>query len=90
MYTVRVADNYHYMDESETYTSGTYPTIEEAIVKCKDIVDQFLSDNYSDGMSSDSLYGTYVSFGDDPYIIGGQEFSAWDYAKKRCAEICVK
>ncbi len=30
-YTIRVDDNYHYMDESERYTHGHYETTEETI-----------------------------------------------------------
>lgn len=36
MYKVIVADNYHYMDESESYASGTYATLEEAVAACKE------------------------------------------------------
>lgn len=40
-YTVQVDDNYHYMDESERYSAGTYTTLEEAIKVCEDITRKF-------------------------------------------------
>lgn len=88
MYKVIVADNYHYMDESESYTSGSYATLEEAIAKCKEIVDEYLSSAYQPEMTSDMLYDNYKSFGDDPYINAESAFSAWTYAKQKCDEIC--
>lgn len=41
-------------------------------------------------MTSKVLYEGYVGFGEDPFIIpaGEPPFSAWDYAKARCMEIC--
>lgn len=44
------------------------------------------------GMTAAALYSSHKSFGDDPFIVAlGEsiEFSAWDYAKARCAEICA-
>lgn len=88
MYKVIVADNYHYMDDSESYTSGTYAKLEEAMAKCKEIVDEYLLSAYQPGMTSDALYENYKNFGDDAYIEGNKVFSAWTHAKQRCDEIC--
>lgn len=88
MYKVIVADNYHYMDESESYTLGSYATLEEAISKCKEIVDEYLSSAYEPSMTSEMLYENYKSFGYDPYINAENFFSAWKYAKQKCDEIC--
>ncbi len=90
-YTVRVDDNYHYMDESERYTLGEYETCEQAIRECKQIVNDFLSSSYKAGMTTYELYQGYVMFGEDPFISSGDEnckFSAWTYAKEQCEEIC--
>jgi hypothetical protein len=94
-YTVLVDDNFHYMDEEERYTLGEYETLEEAIVVCKSVVDQFLKEEYKPGVTAEKLYKTYVAFGEDPFIRGVQAmrredvpFSAWTYARKRCREIC--
>jgi hypothetical protein len=86
-YSVLVADNFHYMDESEIYTKGSYATLEMALVICKQIVLESLIHLAKPGMSGDEVYKQYVMFGDDPFIIGPREgvlFSAWSYAKQVC------
>jgi hypothetical protein len=93
-FTIRVADNFHYQDESETYTHGSYESIEAAVAVCQQIVlDSLRIHLAKPGMSGDELYNYYVSFGDDPYVIGpgikGVPFSAWTFAKARCAEFCA-
>jgi hypothetical protein len=90
-YTVRVDDNFHYMDKDYRYTHGEYETVEEAVKAAQAIVDSFLAAAYIPGMSPDDLYRSYTSFGDDPFIIGPEnpKFSAWNYAQGRCNEICA-
>ena len=91
-FTVVIADNFHYMDEGEYTTHGTFETLDAAIAAAKSIVDSFLSSALKSGMTADQLYEQYVHFGDDPFIRGGNEggvlFSAWSYAKARCSEMC--
>jgi hypothetical protein len=88
-YAVFVGDNFHYMREEEQYKSGDYTTLEEAVKKCKEIVDDFLDDKHKPGMLSDELYEQYVHFGEDPFIRGPKSnFSAWEYARRRCDELC--
>ena len=91
-FTVVIADNFHYMDESEKYEHGKFETLEDAIAASKRIVDEFLVSALQPGITADALYSQYTSFGDDPYIIGANEpgvpFSAWSYAKARCSELC--
>ncbi len=85
VWTVFVDDNFHYQDESERYELGKFESYEEALAECRKIVDRFLEGHSAD--SADALYELYVSFGEDPYIIGpdkGDDFSAWRYAKQRC------
>jgi hypothetical protein len=90
-YTVLVDDNYHSGDESERYTSGTFPSLEAAIEACKYIVDEFLEESCK-GIepSSDALYKHYVAFGPDPFIVTNAPsmaeapFSAWTYAREQC------
>jgi hypothetical protein len=92
-FTVLVADNFHYMDESEKYEHGKFGTLEAAVAASKRIVDEFLASALEPGMTATALYSQYTSFGDDPYIIGSSEpgvpFSAWTYAKARCSELCA-
>jgi hypothetical protein len=93
-YRVMVDDNFHYQDPDERREQGTYETLEEALAACRAIVNQSLEKEHGPGMSGDSLYGRYMSFGDDPYIVvldGADDsatFSAWSYAEERCRVIC--
>jgi hypothetical protein len=92
-YRVLVDDNFHYMDPDSRWTAGEFDSAEEAVAKCRLMVDEDLAHLHKPGMTADQLYASYTSFGDDPFVVSPQgagpvEFSAWDYAKQRCAEIC--
>ena len=90
-YVVYVDDNFHYRDKSERYKLGEFGTCEEAVAASKKIVDEFLERGYEKGISFKELYSGYTMFGEDPFIISDDKFcnfSAWDYAKKRCRELC--
>ena len=91
VYRVMVDDNYHYMDESERYLLGAYATREAAVAAARAVVDAFLLGARRPGMTAEALYTQYVTFGEDPFIVGpaGEAglFSAWDYARARCAEM---
>lgn len=81
-YTVRVWDNFHYMDEEEAYDQGRYATYDEALDAAKRIVKESVLHHRHD-------MAEYSMFGDDPGIIGpipeGQSrFSARDYARALC------
>jgi hypothetical protein len=95
-YRVMVDDNFHYQDADERLEHGTYETLEQALAACRGIVDQSLRHQRRPGISAEALYDRYVSFGDDPFIIvldgadDAANFSAWTYAKERCAEICAE
>jgi hypothetical protein len=85
-----VDDNFHYMDEDERYSAGTFASYDEALAKAKSIVDEFLESAHEPGMTSSELNDGYVGFGEDPFIVpaGEPRFSAWDYARSRCTELC--
>ena len=91
-YRVYVDDNFHYMDEEYRYQQGGYGDWESAVAVCKRIVDDFLQLHYKLGMTSQKLWELYRDFGEDPFILSpGSEppaFSAWNYARDRCKEIC--
>ncbi len=92
-YTVLVDDNFHYMDESQRYTLGEYPSLAAAIQACQAIVDDFLLSALKPGMTAGRLYSQYTAFGEDPFIIPPpgeppRPFSAWDYARERCQALC--
>jgi len=86
-YTVFVDDNFHYMDEDERYTLGVFATPEEAIAACRSIVDGCIGSE--PGATAETLFKNYAMFGEDPFIVPGVGFSAWDYAKRRCAELAA-
>jgi hypothetical protein len=91
-YRVLVDDNFHYMDESKRYELGSYATLEAAIQAAEAVVDRYLASEYQVGMTASQLYKQYQTFGDDPFIVGPEQseisFSAWEYARKRCDELC--
>lgn len=86
-FKVYVDDNFNYMDEDERSLQGEYETQEEAIEQCKHIVDGCLAFQLMPGMTAKELFDRYTSFGEDPFI-EGVKFSAWEYAEKRCNELC--
>ena len=76
----------------ERYKYGEYETYEAAVEACKQIVDGELLHVYQSSMSAADLYYSYTSFGEDPFIrpsLPGERFSAWNYARQRCDEICA-
>jgi hypothetical protein len=91
-YSVVVADNFHYMDDSEHYTLGSYDLLDDAVAAAKQVVDAYLASAYERGMKSSALYDSYKAFGEDPFIVGPEPgrvlFSAWDYARLRCDVLC--
>jgi len=86
-----VDDNYHFMDEQSRYQAGSFASYGEALAKARAIVDEFLEQRHQPGMTSRELYEGYVEFGEDPFIVpaGEPHFSAWDYARARCRELCA-
>lgn len=83
---VLIDDNFSFMDEHARYKDGEYDSYEEAIARCKSIVDDFLLSDLKYNDTAETLYSSYTMFGEDPFIIGNKtyEFSSWDYAKERC------
>lgn len=81
------------MDASERISHGEYATLDDALVTCRSIVDDFLASQFKLSMLADDLFDLYAMFGEDPFIValdpkeGPIDFSAWDYAERRCQEI---
>ena len=71
-YEVHIDDNFHYMDESERYSVGSYRSLEKAIKKCRKITIRSLKDLYEKGMTPEKLSAQWSMFGDDPFIVGGE------------------
>jgi hypothetical protein len=83
-YTVMVDDNFHFMDEDERWTAGTYGSLREALDKSLQMVGQELRQDYRADSTATDLYESYTMMGDDPFITGPMKtvFSAWSYAKE--------
>jgi hypothetical protein len=63
---VTIADNFHYMDESEHVSGGEFATYEDALARAKKIVDDSLWDTWQAGDTPDALMARYVMFGRRP------------------------
>ena len=95
IYRVYTYDNFHMYDEDDDGADcrGEYDTSEEALRAANKIVDNSLRWEHTqckNPADSDELYSRYISFGDSPSIRPDTDprFSASQYAKSRCAEIC--
>ena len=95
VYRVLVDDNFHYMDARHRCVLGEYTTYGEAFAVCKELVDRFLRHEYVPGMPASALYFRYIVFGRDPFMVNAADgadvqpgFSAWEYAKARCVDLC--
>ncbi len=89
MFRIRVYENSSYQDEDEAYfLSGSFDA-EQALAKCREIVDADLREHHKEGVSSEGLLIGYRMFGRDPVILGegAPEFSAWSFAEERSREI---
>ena len=90
-WTVFVDDNFHFLDETERCTLGTFDKYDQALSACQKKVDDFLND--SSATNAEDLLASFSSFGESPRLSGptpeGEtlRFSAWNYARERCAEI---
>ena len=71
-YEVHIDDNFHYMDESERYSVGSYRSLEKAIKKCRKITIRSLKDHYEKGITPEKLHAQWLMFGEDPFIVGGE------------------
>lgn len=67
---------------------------EEAIAERKSRVDAWFATEHKPGMRAQQLWEQHTCFGEDPWVLGGKlndrvPFRAWDYARRRCAELCT-
>ena len=94
-YEVRVADNFRYMEKDAEYSAGFFSSGEEAIEKCKLIVERCLRECGEGSKSAAEIVACYRYFGDDPYLVPcngapALVFSGWDYAEKRAEDLAAK
>jgi hypothetical protein len=95
-FRVLVDDHFRSLDQCRRYAAGEYATRAEALAVCRDKVDRFLRHEHVEGMAASALYFRYIMFGEDPFIVEPADsaepsdcFSAWDYARMRCIELCA-
>lgn len=96
-FRLKIYDNYHYMDESESYVTGHFDSCAEAVAAAKSVVSRFIDACVAENpaITAEALLGMYRSFGEDPAIIVEGEgnspcgFSGWDYAE-RYVEECLQ
>jgi len=87
---VYIDDNYHYMDESERMSVGSFESLEDAIEKCKELTLESLEHLYEEGITPEKLHAQWLMFGDDPFIRGSEvsvPFSAREFVTQ---ELCIK
>ena len=89
-FEVYIEENSHFDDEGGRIKIGEFENSDDALARCRKIVDDFLTSNHKDEMTADELYQLYAMFGEDAFIVGEPSpyFSARQYAKSRCQEIC--
>ena len=90
-YAVIVYDNFHYMDESESYVQGLYASYGLALETAQRLVREDLESRYRPGMKALELLDLYKGFGVDPIVSPSDEkesFSAWAYAGFHCGTLC--
>lgn len=82
-------DNFHFMDPSEEYNSGVFSTHNEAVAKCKEIIDDFLESALTAKVTPDSLYMYWLMYGENPKIDCKKpgDFSTKQYVQVRCNEL---
>jgi hypothetical protein len=95
-FRVLVDDHFRSIVQGRRYAAGEYATRAEALAVCRETVDRFLRHEYVEGMAASALYFRYIMFGEDPFIVEPPDsaepldcFSAWDYARMRCVEMCA-
>jgi len=91
-YCVIVDDLYHYMDEDARYEAGEFATADEALACCIRILRSDLKAMAADCPTVDSLYGQWLSFGEDPFIVttdgsSSVEWSSRQYVLAHGAEV---
>ena len=88
-YRVTIADNFHYIDESEYSDGGEFDTYEQALAKARSVVNDSLRAQWEAGITADELMARYCQFGEDPFIVPAAEprFSARDYAREQAEAI---
>lgn len=84
-FVVRVTDHAHYMESEGEYTGGEFVTFEEAVQKCRHIIDASLQELYTPGMTFEELSKQFLLYGEEATCEG---FDSLAYIKERCTILC--
>jgi len=57
------------MDQEAEYMAGLFASAEEALVKCRVIVERCLKECAESGHTAAQVLECYKHFGDDPYLV---------------------
>ena len=79
-YTVIVDDNFHYQDPDYRTQITGFASAEQAVEKCKRIVDACLEECADPGRSAEDILDYYQSFGADPWIQCPQDAAAVQFS----------
>jgi len=91
-YRVFYEDKFRRMDEESTVNVGEFNNPDDAIVCAKEIVDDCLNQSCNARSKANTLYSSYLKYGNEPIIEGPEkvQFCPRDYARTRLNEMCLK
>jgi guanosine-3',5'-bis(diphosphate) 3'-pyrophosphohydrolase len=93
-YFLKVYNNFHYMDEDETYFVKGIGTAEEALRKARGMVESYFLENWKPGIDYGTANAMYTMYGLDPVICSDSgenvKFSAWKYAGEIAMPIVMR
>ncbi len=85
------------LGEARVDRIGEYDDIESAVVAARLSIDVFLRREFKDGMSAGALFIRYQSAGQVPFIFNDSAatinvpgFNHFEYAMRRCEQLCVQ
>lgn len=81
------------MDQSPWIRLGEFKTLDQAIAKCKKVIDDYLNQYMHSVASPEALVENYLMYGPVPCINGVDNlgsFDLYEYLNTRCAEISPK
>lgn len=85
------------LGDAQVERIGEYDNLADAIVAAKRTIDEFLHDQYREGISAGALFVRYQTVGQVPFIFSDSDttinvpgFNHFEYAMRRCEEIFIE
>jgi hypothetical protein len=92
-YMLFVHDSFNAGQDDAPRRVGPFSRASEALAEARRIVDSYLLGTFEPGTTADELFRRFTGYGDAPVIVPRDDdtrgFSAHDYARARCDEICA-